>query len=73
MTNEELFDDLKQFMSAQISQSEARLRSELDRRFQDADEKLDEILNVVGKHDQAVDSQLADHAERIGQLEQRAA
>ncbi len=39
MTNEELFEDLKQFIDSRISQSEART----DKRFEGVDEKFEGI------------------------------
>jgi TolA-binding protein len=75
MTNEELLDDLKQFVSATVSQATAGLATKDDlagleattnKRFDDVDERLNEIQNAVG-------AELEDHEQRLRRLEHRSA
>jgi hypothetical protein len=78
MTNEELLEDLKQFITTsvrqEVSDSEDRvvekiktsLGTELHLRIDDLDAKVDTILETVGV-------QLVDHDSRITKLEQAAA
>jgi hypothetical protein len=78
MTNEELLEDLKQFITTsvrrEVSDSEDRvvekiktsLGTELHLRIDDLDAKVDTILETVGV-------QLIDHDSRITKLEQAAA
>lgn len=71
MTNEELYDDLKQFITATVSQATADLatkqdiavlRAEMNERFETVDDRFDEVMNAVG-------TDLKDHDQRITRLE----
>lgn len=67
--NDELINDLKQFISATVLQATADIRMdihELKERADTADEKLDAILDAVGEQSQ-------DHEHRIVRLEHKAA
>ena len=82
MTNEELLEDFKQFISTTVSQSEKRLRADmatkddlaaLGGRIDDIDEKLNEILDAVGERVAHVEDTVDDHENRLQRLEHRAA
>lgn len=64
MTNEELFEDLKQFIEVTLSQRTAELATKEDVRRIDA--KLDTIHSAVAETAE-------DHEHRIHRLEQRTA
>lgn len=75
--NDDVIQDLKQFIETTVSQQltlqTEELRSEMnqrfdkvDQRFEEVDLKQDEILNAVG-------GQLHDHEKRITRLETKAA
>lgn len=84
MTNEELFDDLRQFITTTVAQSEERLRGEMAAKgdLEGLATKVDlvavekSILHGVGdamSHvNEEVDKQLDDHEVRLGRLEHRA-
>lgn len=66
MTEEERFQDLKQFIEATVSQHMAGVRDELKEDIRGLDAKLDTIHEAVAETVQ-------DHERRIERLEQRAA
>ncbi|MEC3979524.1 hypothetical protein [Amycolatopsis sp. H20-H5] len=77
MTNEQLLEDLKQFVSVTVSQATANLatkdeiaelatKKEMDKRFNDIDEQLNEVQNALGR-------ELRDHEKRMRRLEAKAA
>ncbi len=73
--------DIKQLMQAVMSQGLAEqkreivteIRDEMNQRFAEQDEKLDEILNAVGSDLADKSDQLDNHETRITRLEKRAA
>lgn len=82
--NDEVIQDLKQFISATVSQQLAQqseeLRADMDTRFakvderlDEQDEKLDEILNVVGGSIHEVEQKVDKHEVRITRLERKLA
>ncbi|MFI5212796.1 MAG: hypothetical protein ACHQTE_02435 [Candidatus Saccharimonadales bacterium] len=71
--NKDVIDDLKQFITAAISQQIDGLETRIDNRFEDSNEKLNEILDVLGQNQQRVDDTLDNHERRIVKLEQKAA
>lgn len=82
MTNEEMFEDLKQFIEATVSQSEKRIRADMatkedlgkvNQRFDEVDLKLDTIANAVGEVAEPLEQGHRDHEHRIQRLERRAA
>jgi chaperonin cofactor prefoldin len=77
MTNEELFDDLKQFVAATVSQEVAGLRSELKADIKALDSKVSLLGDKVDLLDHKIDAvqdaigeSFQDHEKRITQLEQ---
>jgi hypothetical protein len=75
MKTDEL-DDLKQFMTTLISQTETRLGDRIDRLENKVDglaadmkSGFDGIANIIEAHN----TQLDDHEERLAKLEQQAA
>ena len=89
MTNEELFEDLKQFIDAKISQATAGLatKDEMNARFDEVDTRFKEIDNRFNKVDErfddleirfneiqnAIGETLNEHDARITRLEQKLA
>ena len=77
MTNEELFEDFKQFISATVSQSEKRLRADMVELEDRLDQKLDTIQAAVAEAltqtNETLDTTVQDHEHRITRLEHRAA
>lgn len=80
MTNEELVQDLKQFIIATVGQSEERLRDELGGRADELSEQMTKGFTAVGEAAEGIhtrlgehDDTLADHGRRIKRLEHRAA
>ncbi len=89
MTNEELFDDLKQFIAAQNSQLEEQLRADMATKEdlqrleqsmatkEDLKEVEKSIHQVVGdamaQVNEENDARLGDHERRITRLEHRSA
>jgi gas vesicle protein len=83
MTNEQLFDDLKQLITTTVSQSEQRLRTEMATKedlaslrqelkhdIKDAQEAIGDAIDRVNKE---VDTTLKDHDKRIRRLEHKLA
>lgn len=85
--NNDAIADLKQFIEATMSQQLAVQKTEIvseirgetgerfdamNKRFDENDEKLDEILNVVGGEMNTHSVQLADHEMRITRLQKKA-
>jgi hypothetical protein len=84
MTNEEMIQDLKQFIAATVSQSEERIsgnlksvKTELEERISDLESKVDTIHDAVAdtfsQTHEATDATIQDHEQRLRRLEQRAA
>lgn len=89
MTNEELLHDLKQFITAAVSQATTDLATKkdlekletkmnerfagVDERFDEADERFDEVLNAIGETTQEQAKTLKDHEVRITRLEHKVA
>lgn len=80
MTNEELLEDLKQYVSATVGQSETRLIERIDKleaRVEDGFNGVGEAINQVIDHIDAVAGQLGkrldEHDHRLGRLEEHAA
>lgn len=75
--NDETIQDLKQFISATVSQQLAQqtkdIHEEMNRRFDEQDEKLDEILNAVGGSINDVEEKVDKHEVRITRLERKLA
>lgn len=76
--------DLKQFISTELSRQLIlqlgdvrgdikQLKDDIDARFEENDEKLNEILNAVGADLAKHTAKLDDHDERLVRLEKRAA
>ena len=76
MTNEELLDDIKQFVAATVGQSEKRLEERLEKKVDDAKnelvEKIDELDLKLDTFMNATGEQLNDHELRLTSLEQQA-
>jgi hypothetical protein len=86
MTTEELFTDLKQFITATISQEMAHvatkddladLQAELKADIKGLDEKLDAVQNAIVETlthtTETFDATIQDHEQRLRRLEHRAA
>ena len=88
MTNEELLQDLKQFIATTVSQQvtgvEQRLGERIDnveerlsKRIDGLEQKLDHVQDAVAEAisgtNEAVDTTLSDHEQRLRRLEHRAA
>ena len=83
MTNDELFDDLKQFINVKIDSVENRLEGKIDAMQEDIDamqEDIDniktvqnEILNAVGQDIQEVKTVQQQHEVRLSKLETKTA
>lgn len=83
MSNEELFDDLKQFIDGRQAQLEERLSARIDGleakmvTKQDLEATERRILQSVGdamsQANDATDTRLDDHEKRLRRLEHRAA
>lgn len=89
MTNEQLLEDLKQFVGATVSQATANLATKdeissfkadvnerfeaIDKRFDDVETQLNEIQNAVGAELVKAETTAQDHERRIQRLEARAA
>ncbi|WP_329051243.1 hypothetical protein OG738_03825 [Amycolatopsis sp. NBC_01488] len=77
MTNEELFNDLKQFIATTVSQEVAGLRTELKDDIKSLDQKVDAIQDAVAEAlsqtNEALDATVQDHEQRLQRLEHRTA
>lgn len=86
MTNEELLQDLKQFVEAKVDASEQRLienvttkleamatKADIQELKADMDGRFNTVLDAIGERFESVDTQLQDHERRTVRLEQRAA
>lgn len=89
MTNEELFQDLKQFITATVSQQMAHVATKddiqdvrsdvegLSRRLTAVESKLDQVQDAIAdtltQAAEATDATLQDHDKRLRRLEHRAA
>jgi hypothetical protein len=80
MTNEEMLDDLKQFMTATVrTEVNAALDAKLDEKFEEKlgpiNQKIDDLTDFVREaldtSNEAIGEQLRDHERRITTLEQR--
>lgn len=70
--------DIKQLMTSLLSTQERSIMEAVDKRFEEQDEKLNEILNAVGtrfndQDDLTLDhtDQIKNHEKRIGRLEKQ--
>jgi hypothetical protein len=82
MTNEELFQDLKQYIDARVVTKEdlSELRrelkddiAELRHEIRIVDKKIENIAEAIGETVQADETRLDDHQHRITRLERMAA
>ncbi|MFC8852936.1 hypothetical protein ACFT5D_07770 [Streptomyces sp. NPDC057144] len=75
MTNEELLEDLKQYISATVSQATAELATKADvtKRFDEMDERLDEIQNGIGEVLLEHDNKLREHDTQLRHLKHKLA
>lgn len=83
MTNEQLFDDLKQFIATTVSQSEQRLRAEMATKEdlvnlrqelkQDIKDAQGAIGDAIDRVNEQTDATLNDHERRLRRLEPRQA
>jgi rRNA-processing protein FCF1 len=77
MTNEELLNDLKQFITATVSQEVDGLRKELKADIKALDQKLDAIQDAIAETlthaTEPLDATLQDHEQRLHRLEHRSA
>ena len=83
MTNEELFQDLKQFISVTLSQQLSGIETSIDKldnrmdkidnRMEHLETKIDDVDAKVDTILETVGGQLIDHDSRITKLEQAAA
>jgi predicted transcriptional regulator len=84
MTNEDIIQDLKQFIAATVSQSEERInanlkgvKTELESRISDLDAKVDTIhdavADAISQSNESTDAAIQDHEQRLRRLEQRPA
>lgn len=78
--NDDVIDDLKHFITVTVSQQISGLEQKVDglerrinARFDENDEKLNEILDVLGQNQIQADERLDDHEQRIVKLERKAA
>ncbi|WP_073845064.1 hypothetical protein [Amycolatopsis sp. CB00013] len=75
MTNEQLFEDLKQFVTTTVSQSEQRLGDRLDgmdKRFDSIDNRLDTIdrrFDAVDDRLDAMDQRFNDIDEQLDEIQ----
>lgn len=76
MTNEQLLEDLKQYIDGRLAQTETRLDARIDgvetklikhdQEFEDLNAKMDTIMDATGE-------QIHDHERRITKLESQTA
>ncbi|HET8709391.1 MAG TPA: hypothetical protein VFL85_03865 [Candidatus Saccharimonadales bacterium] len=75
--NDDQIDDLKQFMTAVISQQTADLREDIQRLDQKIDDRINELSLAIGdalnESNRTTDKQLKDHERRITKLEHKTA
>ncbi|MCO5215511.1 MAG: hypothetical protein M9934_07160 [Thermomicrobiales bacterium] len=79
--NEEIFQDLKQFIEATVSstvtQSEQRMMERMDQRFEEMVDGMnlqtEIIIDHIDRTSAATNAKLNDHEERISRLERNAA
>ncbi len=83
MTNEQLLEDLKQYIDGRLTQSETLLRSEMNERFDEVDKRFEDVDKRFGDVDkrfedvdakldtimEATGEQVHDHERRITKLE----
>lgn len=67
MTNEQLFEDLKQFITTTVSQSEKRLGGRMDERFARVDKRLD----AMDRRFDAVDERLDSMDQRFNDIDEQ--
>lgn len=67
--NEELINDLKQFISATVSQATAELGQQVDARFDEVNTRLDDLDSKVTAIADAQAETLEEHEQRISRLE----
>ncbi|WNV83457.1 hypothetical protein [Umezawaea sp. Da 62-37] len=87
MTNEELLQDLKQFVEAKVNASEERLlqkmatkddlkimatKADIQELKSDMDGRFDTVLEAVGERFESTDAVVREHERRITRLERRA-
>ncbi|HKR82460.1 MAG TPA: hypothetical protein VJR27_05710 [Candidatus Saccharimonadales bacterium] len=70
MTNEELFEDLKQFIATTVSQQMSQLEERLDRKLDDVQAA---IADTLGTTTERLEDSVQNHEHRITRLEHRAA
>ncbi|HKR81621.1 MAG TPA: hypothetical protein VJR27_01335 [Candidatus Saccharimonadales bacterium] len=79
MTNEQLLEDLKQFIAVTVSQSEKRLRADMATKddlvqvVARLDTIQDAVADALTQTNEALDATVQDHEHRITRLEHRAA
>jgi hypothetical protein len=77
MTNEELYNDLKQFIAATVSQEVDGLRKELRADIKALDKKLDTVQDAIAETlthaTEPLDATVQDHEQRLRRLEHRSA
>lgn len=76
--NNDQFDDLKQFIAASVSQSEERIRGDMDKLrldmdkgFQSLREEMVNSFSGVGDAIEEIHTQLEQHERRLTKLEQQ--
>ncbi|MFZ1324242.1 MAG: hypothetical protein WAQ57_03745 [Candidatus Saccharimonadales bacterium] len=74
--NDDVINDLKQFITATVSQSEERITNELDNRITRVEsqisrleQKVDDGFATIGDVISGTNDQLADHEIRLSKLE----
>ena len=70
--NDEVIEDLKQFISTTVGQSRAQLSQRLDALTKEVREGFAGVGDVIESHSKETDEQLADHEQRITSLEEAA-
>lgn len=73
LQSQELREEIKRDTQKSIDESVNRLRQEMNQRFAEQDEKLDEIMNAVGGDLQDHDLRITDNSLKIRQLEKKIA
>ena len=75
MNNEELLADLKQFITATVSQATANVatKSDINHLETTMDDRFNEVLNVLGEDAAKQKETVQDHEVRIQRLERKLA
>ena len=75
--NDDVINDLKQFIEATVSQQLAQQTERLETKINGVAQKVDDIAAGIAEapdtSNEVVDEQLADHEQRITRLEQKPA